>query len=1009
MTDPRQFLTDPKIYNIGQELPHASLLPVADLTALSQPREASPFYHSLDGQWKFRWGAGPAEQPEGFYAPDFDDADWALIKVPANWQMEGYGVPIYVNDRYAFPTEPPKVPEADNPFGAYRRVFEWPEAWRGREVFLQLEAVGAAAGCWLNGQWLGYNQDSKTPVEFRVTEQLQAGENLLAILVYQWCDGSYLECQDMWRLSGMERSVFLWSTPRQHIRDYFVKAGLGERYRDGELSVEVELINYDEQTVVRSCQLLLRDHEGKMLLDQQQSIELAGNQRKTFHFQGFIPEVNRWNAEQPYLYQLALLLKEEAGRVIETLGCKVGFRTIEIRDAQLRLNGVPLIIRGVNRHEHDELNGHVITEEQMLADIRLMKQCNINAVRNSHYPNAARWYELCDEHGLYVVDEANIESHGMYDEAASLADDPLWQGGHMDRTRRMLERSKNHPCILIWSLGNEAENGCNFHHTYNWIKARDPSRPVQYEQAFEDWNTDIVCPMYPPISHLEAYAQKEPQRPLIMCEYAHAMGNSVGNLIDYWRCIRQYDCLQGGFVWDWLDQGIAAQAASGQRYWKFGGDFGGPDIPSDGNFCINGLLFPDRQPHPAYWEVKKIYQPLHFEAVDLARGTIRLHNEYQFSNLTALSIYWKLWNDQGTLAEGQLTSALEAGQSELVVLNLSPYLKERPLECFLDFSVRTNTASTFLPKNFEIAKAQFVLPATAPQKVFPPTGRLSEYQINNQLQLSAPEVQFTFNLETGELEVFRYKDIPLITTPPRPHFWRPPTDNDFGHQMPERLAIWRTAHEQFLPHSIQWKAQEQVLATQFYAKELDCYFSIDYHPTADGQLQLHCRFEPSHHKLPELPRLGLYLQIPKSLQQFEWFGRGPFENYEDRNYAAHVGHYASKVEEQYEPYISPQENGYKTDVRRARLSHPDGVTLQIEGHPHFGMSVLPFSPEALTRQHRDRLHTIDLQPDDHYSLCLDYRQRGLGGVDSWGALPLEHYRIPIRPYTFQLTLRAYKQ
>ncbi|MFK7946655.1 MAG: glycoside hydrolase family 2 TIM barrel-domain containing protein, partial [Saprospiraceae bacterium] len=601
------YYQNPEVFNIGQEKPRSNFIIFDNKSEVGKPWKESPFYQSLNGKWRFNWVRKPADRPIDFYKNDFDTSNWKEITVPSNWEIEGFGVPIYVNDRYPFERNPPFIPHEYNPVGSYKRTFTIPKNWKNRQVFLRFEAVKSAAYFWLNGEFLGYNQDSKTPIEFDITKHLIEGENQISVEVYRWSDASYLECQDMWRLSGMEREVYLWSAPKVHIRDFWAKADLLDNVgqtasplpTDGLLSVEVEIVNFG--SVLAGDKLLRLE-----LFDQQKlvcntDVEVMAKAMPfalRHHFN--IKNIKKWTAETPNLYDFRLtILDKSNGKIIETTGCKVGFRKVEIRNAQLCINGVPITIKGVNRHEHDEKTAHVIDEKLMLLDIEMMKKANINAVRCSHYPNAARWYELCDEHGFYVVDEANIESHGMYTSEQCLADDERWQAAHLDRIERMFERTKNHACIIVWSMGNEAENGQNFRVAYDWLKARDSSRPVQYEQAFEEANTDIVCPMYPTLKHLEAYAKSSPKRPLIMCEYAHAMGNSLGNFADYWEVINGYDCLQGGFIWDLVDQGLAAEK-DGQKYWKFGGDFTdkimGENVPSDDNFCINGLLFPDRTP-----------------------------------------------------------------------------------------------------------------------------------------------------------------------------------------------------------------------------------------------------------------------------------------------------------------------------------------------------------------------------------------------------------------------------
>ncbi|MEM8908347.1 MAG: glycoside hydrolase family 2 TIM barrel-domain containing protein, partial [Bacteroidota bacterium] len=837
-----QYIEDPSQFNIGQEAPHSNL-------RLSDETQRM----SLDGLWKFKWSAKPADRPVDFHLPAFDVAHWSSIQVPANWQMQGFGTPIYVNDRYPFPRNPPYIPTDDNPVGAYRKTFTIPDNWHQKEVFLIFEAVKTAAHFWLNGQWLGYNQDSKTPIEFRITPHLQEGQNTIAVLVYRWCDGSYLECQDFWRLSGIERSVYLQARPQVYLRDFFVHASLDQHYTDGILDINLEMghdLTPDQAGEIEIvCKLL--DAKGELVLTDQWTFTGKGSVLHRFYTT--LEKVQHWTAETPYCYELLIDLKNTSGQLLEQHRCKVGFRTVEIKNAQLMVNGQAIVIKGVNRHEHDESTGHVISEASMLEDIRLMKSYNINAVRNSHYPNAARWYELCDEHGLYVVDEANIESHGMYSSEYSLADDPKWEGAHLDRVKRMLERTKNHPSVIVWSLGNEAENGVNFHKAYEWVKQRDPSRPVQYEQAFEDWNTDIVCPMYPSIDHIEAYAQKKVERPLIMCEYAHAMGNSLGNFMAYWQVIERYDCLQGGFIWDWHDQGLAAQTASGEKYWKFGGDFGGDAVPSDNNFCINGLLFPDRQPHPAIWEVKKAYQNVKFRLFDQYTGTLEVTNAFDFQTLDNVLLHWEIWTERRSICSGTTElKQLLAKQSRVVQLEqYEDFIHLSGMAYFLNVEARIREATDLLPAGHVIAQDQFPLEET-PSCAFELIYFEKQQQLGLSLQETAQQIEIVgahfrmaFGKEQGDWRSYQIGDLELIQKAPQAYFWRAPVDNDFGNGMPERCQIWRHAgtSARLQKQTVRQLSEESVQVDQhFFLPEVQTDFYFTYRIYDSGWVDLDCRF-----------------------------------------------------------------------------------------------------------------------------------------------------------------------
>ncbi|MGK0363374.1 MAG: beta-galactosidase [Saprospiraceae bacterium] len=985
---------DPTVFNIGQTKPHANFVPFPNQESYqnAETRTDSPFLHSLNGKWKFNWSRCPADRPKDFYKNDYDVENWDEIPVPANWEIEGHGIPIYVNDRYPFEKNPPHIPVDYNPVGSYKRTFILSENWDDREVFLIFEAIKSASYFWLNGNFIGYNQDSKTPVEFNITEYLKAGENQLSVEVYRWSDASYLECQDMWRLSGMEREVYLRATPKTYIRDYWVKADLTDDYQGGILEVNVEKVG--EESAYIEWELLEYFEENTILVRGKNGDSVV------------LLNPKKWTAETPNLYTLNLILKNKEGEVLQFITQKIGFRKVEIKNAQFHINGKPVTIKGVNRHEHDEHTAHVITEESMLQDLRLMMQGNVNAVRCSHYPNAARWYELCDEYGFYVVDEANIEAHGMYISEENLGDDPLWEGACLDRTMRMFERTKNHACIVTWSLGNEAENGCNFHKTYEWLKERDPSRPVQYEQAFEEYNTDIVCPMYPPITHLEAYARKNPARPLIMCEFVHAMNNSAGSLADYWEIIEKYDCLQGGFIWDWVDQGLAAVSDTGEKYWKFGGDYGGADVPSDGNFCINGLLFPDRTPHPSYFEVQRVFQNVHFKMLDLKKGLVEIKNDFVFRDLSNFVFEWEVWCEEGVLQKGKLRVNLQ-GQETCERKIKWKKIEEVKSECYLNISVKTVGEETFIPAGFEVAKTQFLIKEESKKIVWRADTKVSVNLDNDTIfEFESAGTVLSFDKKTGFLNSYKKQDKEYLAAPILPNFWRPPNDNDFGNEMPKRCSVWRSANQNMVLEYIEFDKKKSQVNSIFYLRQAKSKIKLSYRFVQNGRLRIDAHLILFRKDLPELPRLGLYLQVPKNMNHVEYFGNGPFENYPDRKTAVQMGIYKSTAQEQYEPYISPQENGGKTDVNWLKLRDEKKDGLTIEGLKPFFMSVLPYSPEALTREKIESLHTIDMQEEDKISVCLDHLHMGIGGENSWGAFPLDKYRVFAKEYKFGFVLSS---
>jgi len=672
---------NPAIIARNRELPHATYVLYSDVkSALKEEPDTSPYYLSLNGTWKFSWTRSPDQRPQAFKEPGFDVSGWDNIEVPGNWELQGFGVPIYTDTDYPFSPDPPVIPHDYNPVGSYVRNFELPNNWTGRRIFLHFAGVRSAFYVWLNGKMVGYSQGSKTPAEFELTDYIQSGKNILAVAVYRFSDGSYLEDQDYWKISGIERDVFLFAAQHTHIRDFFIKAELDDEFQDGHLRVEALVTSKSKKPTTEifvSLQLLNPGHSPVFSEPIKQKVRFDAQGNGSVIFDLPITKPLKWSAEIPALYSVILVLDSGIQAAVDYIVTKTGFRRVEIKNGVLQVNGAAVKLKGVNRHEHDPATGRYVTRESMLEDIRLMKRFNINAVRTSHYPNDPFWYDLCDRYGLYVVDEANIESHGMgYAPERTLGNDPVWQKAHLDRTIRMVERDKNHPCVIIWSLGNEAGDGVNFEATYAWIKKRDQSRPVQYEQADLRPHTDIFCPMYARIHILKDYASQTRERPLILCEYAHAMGNSVGNLKDYWDVIESSPQLQGGFIWDWIDQGIRKKTADGKYYWAYGGDFGPPGTPTSENFCINGLVSPDRKPNPHFWEVKKVYQNITVKSVDLEKGQFEIINKYDFMNLSTFDCIWRIEGNGKLLVEEKITDIdippKKAGELTIEMPQLKP-------------------------------------------------------------------------------------------------------------------------------------------------------------------------------------------------------------------------------------------------------------------------------------------------------------------------------------------------
>ena len=707
-------------YAIGKNklAPHTYIWPYANADAAGEGNyEQSPYYMSLNGKWKFHWVKNPDHRPKDFYKPSFYTGGWADIDVPGNWERQGYGTAIYVNETYEFDDplfnfkkNPPLVPYAENEVGSYRRMFTVPTDWKDRRIVICCEGVISFYYIWVNGHMLGYNQGSKTPAEWDITDYVQAGENIVALEVYRWSAGSYLECQDMWRLSGIERDVYLYSTPRQFIADYKVTSSLDKKeYKEGFFGLDVTVEG--SATGVSTLAYSLEDTAGKTILQNEIPIKNCGLSNSIIFDEQSLPGVERWSAEHPNLYTLILTLKDDAGHITHLTGCKVGFRTSEIKDGRFCINGVPILIKGANRHEHSQL-GRTVSKELMEEDIRLMKQHNLNTVRNSHYPTHPYWYQLCDRYGLYVIDEANIESHGMGYGPASLAKDSTWLPAHMDRTQRMYERAKNHPGIVIWSLGNEAGNGINFERTYDWMKSVETTRPIQYERAEQNYNTDIYCRMYRSVEELLAYArQTEPKvyRPFIMTEYLHAMGNSGGGLKEYMDVFETEPIVQGGCIWDWVDQSFREIDADGRWYWTYGGDYGPKNVPSFGNFCCNGLVNAVREPHPHLLEVKKAYQYIKTTWIDKSNLTLSIKNWYDFTNLNAYTLHWQVVGDHGkVIADG--TRRVDAVPHATVEVTLGTVrLPSDVREAYLNLSWTPVDAAPFINTDYEVAYDQFVL------------------------------------------------------------------------------------------------------------------------------------------------------------------------------------------------------------------------------------------------------------------------------------------------------------
>ncbi|MCX6333000.1 MAG: DUF4981 domain-containing protein [Bacteroidia bacterium] len=1028
--EPRDW-ENPEMIGLNKEAPHATMISYDDeAAALESIKGDSPNILSLDGLWKFNLVKSPDQRPYWFFKDDFDTRDWKEITVPSNWEMKGYDVPIYVNMDYPYKKDPPLIPHNYNPVGSYKRTFTIPSGWNNKEVFLHFGAVASAFYVWINEELAGYSQDSKTPAEFNISKYLKRGTNSIAVEVYRWCDGSYLEDQDFWRMSGIQRPVFLHARPKTYIRDFLALGDLTNNYTDGLLKLNVSLTGTGPGENDFTVEASLFD-DGQELYSESKEAKIVENITEV-SFEKSFPEIKKWSAETPDLYSVVISLKSKDGEILESISSKIGFRSVEIKNSQLLVNGKAIYLKGTNMHEHDEINGHVIDEALILKDIRVMKSHNINAVRTSHYPQQELWYEMCDKYGLYLIDEANIESHGIgYDKDVTLADKNEWAAAHMARMQAMVERDKNHPSVIIWSLGNEAGDGHNFLNNYKWAKQRDTSRPVQYERAEKSTNTterhtDIYCPMYAGIEQIEAYAKNEKNdRPLIMCEYAHAMGNSTGNLQDYWDMIEKYPKLQGAFVWDWVDQGILITNDNGEKYWAYGGDFGEEGVPSDGNFCINGLTWPDRTPKPGLSEVKKVYQYVGFEPVDLNAGLIRIKNKYDFTDLAKFNFDWEVSSDGSILQSGKISfPELKPGEDLLVKL---PVKNIQPLpgtEYFLNIKVTRTEEWNLVPEDHVYATAQFLMASggETAKRSDADAGILQTRTEGTNLEVAGQDVKVVFNLETGRITSYLFKGKEFFLKGPEPDFWRAPTDNDYGYGMDKWLGVWKKAGEGIIvtKADINQPGMGKVVVTFRYDvpgadRVKIAGYSSAYTILGSGDILVSNAFNKVSDNIPELPRMGMQMQLPEEFSNLKWYGRGPHENYSDRKTSADVGIYESSVADQYVPYIRPSENGYKTDTRWLTLTDDNGTGILVSGDPLICFSALNNihddfeSPGKLSQYRKDaksaNTHTDDVKPRELVNLNVDLAQMGVGGDNSWGALIHPQYRLMDRKYEYSFRIR----
>lgn len=1078
----KPYWQDVQIVAVNKEYPRTAFMTYDNRTdALTGNYESSKYYQLLNGTWKFFFVDSYKELPENITDPSISTASWNDIKVPGNWEVQGYGVAIYTNHGYEFKPrnpEPPILPEA-NPVGVYRRDIDIPSDWKERDIYLHLAGVKSGVYVYINGQEVGYSEDSKNPAEFLINKYVKPGKNVLTLKVFRWSTGSYLECQDFWRISGIERDVFLYSQPKAALKDFRVKSTLDDSYKNGVFALNVDLRNHEKEATDLTLVYELLDAQGKVVATEEKTAYIPSGEMRAVSFDQNLTNVSTWTSEHPNLYKLLMTVKKN-GKVNEIIPFNVGFRRIEIKPIEqkaangkpyvcLFINGQPLKLKGVNIHEHNPETGHYVTEELMRRDFELMKQHNLNSVRLCHYPQDRRFYELCDEYGFYAYDEANIESHGMYynlRKGGTLANNPEWLKAHMDRTINMFERNKNYPCVTFWSLGNEAGNGYNFYQTYLWLKEADKNlmvRPINYERAQWEWNSDMYVPQYPGAGWLASVGKNGSDRPIAPSEYAHAMGNSTGNLWGQWQAIYKYPNLQGGYIWDWVDQGILQKDKNGREYWAYGGDFG-VNAPSDGNFLCNGLVNPDRGPHPAMAEVKYVHQNVGFEAIDAASGKFRITNRFYFTNLKKYLIHYSVLANGKAIKKGNVSLDIAPQDSKEFTVPVNGLKVQPGTDYFVNFSVTTTEPEALIPTGYEIAYDQFQLPVQAKRSSYKANGpALKTAAQGDEFIVSSSKVNFVFNKNSGLVTSYRvngteyFKDGFGI----QPNFWRAPTDNDYGNGAPKRLQVWKQSSKNFRVTDVDMTTKDKVVSLKAtYLLAAGNLYVVTYKIYPSGIVNVKTLFTSTDMQAAEtevseatrtatftpgsdavrkaaskleVPRIGVRFRLPAQMNNVQYFGRGPGENYIDRNHGTLVGVYKTTADKMYFNYVRPQENGHRTDTRWIALSPDRGNGLAIVADSLVGFNALcnsvedfdseeasarPYQWHNLTpkeianhdenaaRNVLRRMHHVnDIIPRDFVEVCVDMKQQGVGGYNSWGARPEAiHQILANREYSWGFTL-----
>jgi beta-galactosidase len=1062
---------DMQVLSVNKQYPRTAFMSYgSEDSALSGKYENSRYYKSLNGVWKFYFTEDQRQLPDGITGAETDAAGWNDINVPGNWEMQGFGTAIYVNHPYEWQPrnpQPPLLPDA-TPVGVYRRDIEIPADWQGRDVYLHLAGAKSGVYVYLNGKELGYSEDSKNPAEFLINPYLKEGKNTLAIKMYRWSTGSYLECQDFFRLSGFERDVFLWSQPHTAVQDFRVVSTLDDSYSKGifHLSVDVKNTSHASSSAKVSYRLLTGDR--KTVLSGEKELPVEPEHKATVDFSAELPDVQTWTSEHPNLYTLLLTVAQE-GRTTEYVPFHVGFRRIEIKESDavingrkqtlFYVNGQPIKLKGVNIHEVSQYTGHYVTPGEMRRNFELMKRNNINSVRLSHYPQDRRFYEMCDEYGLYVYDEANIESHGMYyglRKGGTLGNNPDWLENHISRTRNMYERNKNYPSVTIFSLGNEAGNGYNFYMTYLWLKEHEQklmNRPVNYERAQWEWNSDMYVPQYPSASWLEEIGKSGADRPVVPSEYAHAMGNSTGDLYGQWNAIYQYPHLQGGYIWEWIDHALLVKNKEGKDYyWAYGGDFG-TDMPSDGNFVADGIVGPDQKAHPAMSEVKYTHQNVGFRAIDSLVKEIEITNRFYFTDLSAYRVAYKIRLNEKVIKEVVVPITLAPQEKKILSIAYPLLLKNEPkAEYFVDIEVTTKQPEPLIPAGHVIAYDQFRTAFRTEGKVYKESGpKLSVSDRDGVVSIASTRVSFVFDTKKGIATSYKVKGMEYFHEGfgIQPNFWRAPTDNDYGNGAPKRLQIWKQSSKDFTVSD--YKVEEKdgkVTLSIHYTLTAGNEYIVAYTVQPSGIINVSASFLPikkeaekiakseaeltatyspraiaenkAKKNILEVPRIGVRFRLPATMDHIQYFGRGPEENYIDRHKGTLIGLYSAKAWDMYYPYVRPQENGHHTDVRWMVATTGNGNGLLIVAEDKMEFNALRNSIEDFDAQESDapyqwenksareitgrddnaakdvlrkQTHAADVVPRNFVEVCLDWRQQGVAGYDSWGSRPIPEASI----------------